>query len=69
MAMDELTARRTADFVTFADIKLLGIPYCRAHLYRMIRAGEFLDLCKLGPGRVAFRQADLREWIQSRPST
>jgi hypothetical protein len=35
--MDGLPARRTADFLTFADIKLLGIPYSRAHLYRLIK--------------------------------
>jgi prophage regulatory protein len=67
--MDDLTARRTADFVTFDDIKLLGICYCRAHLYRLIKAGKFPRPVRLSPGRVAFRQTDLREWIESRPST
>jgi predicted DNA-binding transcriptional regulator AlpA len=67
--MDELEARRTADFLTFADIRLFGIPYCRAHLYRLIKSGEFPRPVRLSAGRVAFRQADIRDWIKSRPST
>lgn len=66
--MDELTARRTADFLTYDDIKLLGIRYCRAHLYRLIKTGRFPRPVRLSAGRVAFRQADIRQWIESRPS-
>ena len=64
--MDELTAKRTADLLTFADIKLLGIPYSRAHLYRLIKAGKFPRPVRLSEARVAFRQADLRQWIELR---
>ncbi len=62
--MDELAARRTAEFLTFADMKLLGIRYCRAHLYRLIKDGKFPRPVRLSVGRVAFRQADIRQWIE-----
>jgi predicted DNA-binding transcriptional regulator AlpA len=66
--MDELTARRTADLLTYDDIKLLGIRYCRAHLYRLIKTRKFPRPVRLSAGRVAFRQEDIRQWIRSRPS-
>lgn len=43
------------------------VPYSRIHLNRMVRAGDFPAPLQLGAGRVAFRESEVREWLDSRP--
>lgn len=54
--------------VTFHELKTItGIPYSRASLWRMERAGGFPQRIKLSPRRSAWRLSELQAWIESRP--
>ena len=39
----------------------------RTTLYKYIKLGLFPRQRQLGPGRVAWRASDVRDWIESRP--
>lgn len=39
----------------------------RSTLYAQIKAGEFPRPVRLGPRAVAWREKEIRDWIQSRP--
>jgi predicted DNA-binding transcriptional regulator AlpA len=39
------------EVANFRAIKALGIPYCRAHIWRLMEAGEFPRCFKLGKYR------------------
>ena len=39
------------EVVNFRGIKALGIPYSRAHVWRLMSASEFPQCFKLGPHR------------------
>ena len=45
-------------------VRHLGIS--RTTLWRWLRSGQFPPPVRLGPGRVAFREADLIEWAAAR---
>jgi len=45
-----------------------GIPYCRQHIWRLIRAGQFPAPRQLGQARIAFHVADIEKWITTRPT-
>lgn len=53
LAMDELKSAK-------------GIPYSRAHLWRLIKSGQFVAPIKLGANRVAFIEAEIDAWIEAR---
>lgn len=42
------------------------VPYSRMHIGRLERRGEFPQRVKVGPGRVAWIESEVEEWIQSR---
>jgi len=39
----------------------------RTTLYKYVKLGLFPRQRQLGPGRVAWRASDVRDWIESRP--
>jgi hypothetical protein len=43
-----------------------GIPYCRDHLRRKIRAGEFPKPVALSDRRIAWIEAEVDDWLVAR---
>jgi len=41
-------------------------PYSRASIYRLVKSGDFPKPYSLGAGAVAWREADIDDWIQAR---
>ena len=55
------------DLLGFADLRTLGVPYSRQHVWRLIAAGKFPKPIKFGGGpncRCLFPKADIQEWIE-----
>lgn len=55
--------------VDWKGLKAMGIPYCRAHVYRLIEANQFPQPIKLGTSvgsRVAWAYQDILNWIEAR---
>ncbi|MDR7219870.1 AlpA family phage regulatory protein [Aminobacter aminovorans] len=52
------------------DVKSLkslkGVPFSRAHIYRLIKSGEFPKPIKIGAARVAWLESDLDSWISTK---
>jgi predicted DNA-binding transcriptional regulator AlpA len=44
-----------------------GIDYCRDHLRRKVKAGEFPKPVALSDRRIAWREEEVDEWLASRP--
>jgi prophage regulatory protein len=59
-----LDERRGQDLLSFDDLRLFGIRYSRAHLYRLIKAGSFPQPVRLGEARVAFVRDEIVAWIE-----
>ncbi len=53
--------------VSYSDFGGFGIPYCRVHLRRMMRAGLFPHCVTMGPGRIGWYEDEIAQWINSRP--
>ncbi len=53
----------------FWSVKIVKIKtgLSRTTLYKYIKLGLFPRQRQLGPGRVAWRASDVRDWIESRP--
>jgi prophage regulatory protein len=43
-----------------------GIPYSRAHLYRLIRAKKFPQPIRLGENRIAFIEDEIDAWLEGK---
>jgi len=43
-----------------------GIGYSQIHLKRMEKKGQFPKSFRLGPGRVAYDEAEIDEWLKQR---
>jgi prophage regulatory protein len=43
-----------------------GIPYSRAHIYRLIHAKKFPEPVRLGENRIAFVESEIEDWVQSK---
>jgi predicted DNA-binding transcriptional regulator AlpA len=57
------------EVANFKAIKALGIPYCRAHIWRLMESGEFPKAFKLGPYRNSppvWWQKDIIEWLDAK---
>lgn len=57
------------EVVNWKGIKALGIPYSRAHVFRLVDAGEFPKFFKLGPHRNSppvWWLRDIIEWLDSK---
>lgn len=44
-----------------------GIDYCRDHLRRKVKAGEFPTPVSLSDRRIAWREDEIDDWLASRP--
>ena len=55
-----LEAYRLIDRKKLRDI----VPYSASHIYRLEKAGKFPSRIPLGPGRVAYPEAEIKEWIK-----
>lgn len=53
--------------LTFLHLQEMGIPFCRVHLGRLVKAGKFPAPIRLSTNRVAWRRADIEEWLKTRP--
>ncbi len=42
------------------------VPYSRAHLYRLIEAGEFPRQIKCGRNRIGFLESEVLAWLSER---
>lgn len=51
-----------------ADLIPHIVPFSKATLWRMVRAGAFPEPVRLSPNIVAWRATDVDEWIGSRTS-
>ena len=52
--------------LSFDDLPSKGVPYSRPHLYRLIKMGKFPRPVKLGENRVAFVEAEIDSYIESK---
>lgn len=43
------------------------VPFSIQHIYRLMHRGEFPLAVKVGASRVAWKESEVREWIESRP--
>lgn len=62
-----LLAAPLGDELWSVKIVKLKTGLSRTTLYKYIKLGLFPRQRHLGPGRVAWRASDVREWIESRP--
>jgi len=42
------------------------VPYSRVHIWRLERAGLFPKRIKIGPGRVAWDEDEVDEWLREK---
>ena len=42
------------------------VPYSRAHLYRLEDQGEFPKRKRIGANRIAWKRAEVEEWLSTR---
>jgi prophage regulatory protein len=54
-------------FLTINDVRQL-IPFCQPHIYRLMKRGEFPKPIKIGISRVAWRESDIRTWMDAKVS-
>ena len=55
------------EVVNWKGIKALGIPFCRAHVWRLMRASEFPQAFKLGIHRNSppvWWLSEIIEWLE-----
>jgi prophage regulatory protein len=50
-------------FLHYPDIKSIGIKYSDASLRRLEAAGQFPKRIRIGPRRIAWRKADIDQYI------
>jgi predicted DNA-binding transcriptional regulator AlpA len=57
------------EVVNFRGIKALGIPYCRAHIWRLMKDEEFPRAFKLGSHRNSppvWWLRDIIQWLEAK---
>lgn len=55
------------ELLGFADLKTIGIPYSREHIWRLIKAKKFPPPVKFGDGancRCFFPRSEISKWIE-----
>ena len=52
--------------LTFDQLKAKGIPYCREQVRRKAKAGEFPPPISLSNHRIAWIEAEIDAWIETR---
>ena len=53
--------------VNYADLKKMGIPFCKEHIRRLELSGRFPQRVNLSTATVTWRIADIEAWLASRP--
>lgn len=59
----------TKAVANFRAIKALGIPYCRTHLFRLVKAGKFPKFFKLGDhpnSPTVWWLHEIIEWLEAK---
>ena len=51
--------RRGQEILGFTDLPLFGLHYSRGHIYKLIKAGEFPPLVRIGGNRVGFARESI----------
>lgn len=54
------------EFFYFPELAQNGVPFCRVHLGRLERAGEFPKRIRLSANRVAWLRDEIEEWKRRR---
>jgi prophage regulatory protein len=52
--------------LTFSDLAAMGLPFTRQHLARLEHTNSFPKRLQLGSNRVAWRQSEIQDWLNSR---
>jgi len=52
--------------ISMNELDERGIPYSRAHIYRLIHAKKFPAPVRLGENRIAFVEAEIDAWLESK---
>ena len=53
--------------VDWKGLKAMGVPYCRAHVIRLVEAGTFPQPIKFGKhrsARIAWLYNDILNWVE-----
>jgi prophage regulatory protein len=53
-------------FLRFDDLEGRGVPFTRAHLDRLQKAGKFPKKVKLGDNCAAYVESEIEAWIAAR---
>ena len=56
-------------FVTFPELRDLGIPYCRLHINRLMARGQFPMAIWLSPNRKVWRLSEIERFKATRPTS
>jgi prophage regulatory protein len=57
------------ELLGFANLRTIGVPYSRQHIWRLIGAGNFPKPIKFGAGancRCLFPKSEIQKWIEER---
>jgi prophage regulatory protein len=54
-------------FIPYPELADYGVPYSRKHLLDLQRLGLFPKAIQSGANRVAWIEADVLQWVASRP--
>ena len=52
--------------LTFPQVQAKGVPWCRDHLRRKAKAGEFPATVSLSDSRIAWIEEEIDAWIAER---
>ncbi|MHB1221274.1 MAG: helix-turn-helix transcriptional regulator [Gammaproteobacteria bacterium] len=52
--------------LSYNDLKTLGIPYSKSHLYYLMNHAKFPRPIKLTANTVAWAREDIEEWINKK---
>ena len=57
----------TPDRLLAFDEVLARVPFSRVRIWQLVRDGEFPAPVQMGARKIAFRESQIRDWIDSRP--
>jgi hypothetical protein len=55
-------------FVSYKDLRDLGVPYCRLHLRRLIARNQFPAALQFSANRQYWKLSSIRQWQATRPT-
>ena len=66
-APTDITHRHADYFVSLADLRPdYGLPFSRAHIYKLIASGDFPKPFRLSPGRVGYTHGQIIALVRKR---